>query len=71
MNCGADFGYSGSFHLSKSDIDEILNNVRNGSTVEEAVVDWYCGLDDSDYYIVSEHLKDRIVEYIEQIVEDA
>lgn len=70
MNCGVDFGYSGSFHLSKSDIDEILNNVKNGLTVEEAVVDWYCGLDDSDYHIVVEHLKDRIIEYIEQIVED-
>ena len=70
MNCGVDFGYSGSFHLSKSDIDEILNNVRNGLTIEEAVEDWSCGLDDSDYYIVQEHLKDRIIEHIEQIVED-
>ena len=70
MNRSVDFGYSGSFHLSSSDIDEILNNVRNGSTVEEAVVDWYSGLDDSDYYIVLEHLRDRIIEHIEQIVED-
>lgn len=70
MNYGADFGYSGSFHLFKVDVDEILNNVRNGLTVEEAVEDWTCGLDDSDYYIVQKYVKDRIVEYIEQIVED-
>ena len=70
MNCGVDFGYSGSFHLSKSYIDEIVNSVRNGSTVEEAVVDWISGLDDCDYYIVQEYLKDRIIEHIEQIVED-
>ena len=70
MNYGADFGYSGSFHLSKSYIDEIINAVRNGSTVEEAVVDWVSELDDCDYFIVQEHLKDRIIEYIEEIVED-
>ena len=51
MNYGADFGYSGSFHLSKSYIDEIINAVRNGSTVEEAVVDWVSELDDCDYFI--------------------
>lgn len=70
MNRGVDFGYSGSFHLSKSDIDEILNNVRNGLTIEEAVEDWTCGLVDFNYYIVQELLKDRIVEHIEQIKED-
>lgn len=70
MYRGVDFGYSGSFHLSKSYIDEIVNSVRNGSTVEEAILDWLSGLDDCDYYIVQEHLKDRIIEHIEQIVED-
>lgn len=70
MNYGVDFGYSGSFYLSKSDVDEILLNERNGLTVEEAVEDWSCGLDDFDYHIVQGHLKSRIVEYIEQIVED-
>ena len=70
MNHGVDFGYSGSFYLSSGDIEDILTNVRNGSTVEEAVVDWYSGLDDSDYFIISEHLKDRIVEHIREIMED-
>lgn len=71
MNCGVEFEYSGSFYLSKSDVDEILIDVRNGLTIEEAVEEWTCGLDDFDYYIVQEHIKNRIVEYIEQIVEDA
>lgn len=70
MNCGVEFEYSSSFYLSSGDIEDILENVRNGLTVEEAVVDWYSGLDDSDYYIVSEHLKDRIIEYIEENMED-
>lgn len=70
MKHGVDFGYSGSFYLSSSDIEDILTNVRNGSSVEEAVVDWYSGLDDSDYYIVLEHLRDRIIEYIEENMED-
>lgn len=70
MYQGVEFEYSSSFYLSKCDINEILNNVRNGLTIEEAVEDWTCGLDDSDYYIVQEHLKDRIIEHIEQIKED-
>lgn len=70
MNCGVNFGYSGNFYLSKNNIDEILNRVRNGLTVEEAVEDWICGLDDFEYHLIREHLKDRIIEYIEQIVED-
>lgn len=70
MYQGVELEYSDSFYLSSSDIEEILDSVRNGSTVEEAVVDWYCGLDDSDYYIVSGHLKERIIEHIEQIIED-
>lgn len=70
MNRGVDFGYSGSFYLSSSDIEDILTNVRNGSTVEEAFIDQVSGLEDPDYYIVQEHLRDRIIEYIEQNVED-
>ena len=70
MNHGVDFGYSGNFYLSSGDIEDILTNVRNGLTVEEAVEDWTCGLDDSDYYIVQEHIKDRIVEHIREIMED-
>lgn len=71
MSCGVDFEYTGSFHLSKCEIDEILDNTQNGSTVKEAVEDWICGLDNSDYYVIQEYLKDRIIEYIKQIVEDA
>ena len=71
MNYGVDFEYAGSFHLSKCEIDEILDNVQNGFTIEEAVEDWSAGLDDFDYYIVSEHIKGQIIKYIEQIVEDA
>lgn len=70
MYQGVELEYSGSFYLSSSDIEDILDNVRNGSTLEEAVVDWYCGLDDSDYYIISEYLKDRIIEHIRGIMED-
>lgn len=71
MNHSVNFGYSGNFYLSSNDIDEILNNVRNGLTIEEAVEDWVCGLDDLDYYIVEAYIKNRIVEHIRQIVEDA
>lgn len=67
MNQGVEFEYSSSFYLSSGDIEDILTNVRNGLTIEEAVVDWYSGLDDSDYFIVLEHLKDRIIEHIEKI----
>ena len=65
-----DFGYSGNFRLTKNDIEEILNNVRNGLTIEEAVEDWTCGLDDFEYHLIQEHLKNQIVEYIEEIVEE-
>lgn len=70
MNCDKNFGFSGNFHLTKSDTDEILNNVRNGLTIEEAVEDWTCGLDDFNYNIVQNFLMSRIIECIEEIVED-
>ena len=70
MNYGIDFGYSGNFRLSKNNIDEILDNVKNGLTIEKAVEDWTCGLDDFEYHLIQQHLKSQIVTYIEQIVED-
>lgn len=70
MNYGVDFGYSGNFRLRKEYIDEILNSIRNGLTIEEAVEDWTCGLDDFEYHLIQQHLKSQIVTYIEQIVED-
>lgn len=71
MNHSVNFGYSGNFYLSSNDIDEILDRVHNGLTVEEAVEDWIYELDDLDYYVVEAYVKNRIMEHIEQIVEDA
>ena len=70
MNCDKNFGFSGNFHLTKSDIDEILESIRNGLTIEEAVERWSFGLDDFNYNIVQNFLMSRIIECIEEIVED-
>ena len=64
------FGYSGNFHLTKSDTEEILESIRNGLTIEEAVERWSFGLDDFNYNIVQNFLMSRIIECIEEIVED-
>jgi hypothetical protein len=64
-----DFGYSGNYHLYESDKKEILANIENGMTVEEAVEDWQSGLNDIDYAVVEDYLFNRIVEYIESEVE--
>ena len=64
-----DFGYSGNYRLDECDKKEILANIENGMTVEEAVEDWQSGLNDVDYAVVEEHLFNRIVEYIESEVE--
>lgn len=65
-----DFGFAGNFHLTKSDIEEILKSIRNGLTIEEAVERWSFGLDDFNYNIVQNFLMSRIIECIEEIVED-
>ena len=65
------FGFSGNFHLTKSDIEEILESIRNGLTIEEAVERWSFGLDDFNYNIVQNFLMSRIIECVEEIVEDA
>lgn len=64
-----DFGYSGNYHLDECDKREILANIENGMTVEEAVEDWQSGLNDIDYAVVEDYLFNRIVEYIESVVE--
>ena len=64
-----DFGYSGNYHLDECDQKEILANIENGMTVEEAVEVWQSGLNDIDYAVVEEYLFNRIVEYIESEVE--
>lgn len=66
-----DFGFAGNFHLTKSDIEEILKSIKNGLTIEEAVERWSFGLDDFNYNIVQNFLMSRIIECIEEIVEDA
>lgn len=65
-----DFGFSGNFHLTKSNIEEILESIRNGLTIEEAVERWSFGLDDFNYNIVQNFLTSRIIECIEEIIED-
>ena len=70
MYCNKNFGFSGNFHLTKSDIEEILESIRNGLTIEEAVERWSFGLDDFNYNIVQNFLMSRIIECIEEIVED-
>jgi hypothetical protein len=64
-----DFGYSGNYHFDEWDKKEILANIENGMTVEEAVEDWQSGLNDIDYAVVEDYLFNRIVEYIESEVE--
>jgi hypothetical protein len=64
-----DFCYSGNYHLYESDKKEILSNIENGMTVEEAVEEWQSGLNDTDYAVVEEYLFNRIVEYFESEVE--
>lgn len=71
MNCGVNFEYLGNFYLSSGDIDEILNRVRNGLTIEEAVENWIYELDDFKYYTVEVYVKNQIIKHIEQIVKDA
>lgn len=57
------FEYQGSYYFSESDEKEVLDLIENGMTVEQAVEDWRCGLDDCDYYIVDK-VKDQIESYI-------
>ena len=63
-----DFGFSGNYHLSRDDKNEILNAISNGMSVEEAVEDWASGLSDLDYFIVNEFILDRIINYFESEV---
>jgi len=63
-----DFGFSGNYHLSRDDKNEILNAISNGMSVEEAVEDWASGLNDLDYFIVNEFILDRIIDYFENEV---
>lgn len=63
-----DFGFAGSYRLSRDDKKDILANIENGMTVEEAVEDWASGLTDLDYFIVNEFVLDRIIEYFESEV---
>lgn len=70
MYCDKNFGFSGNFHLTKSDIEEILESIKNGASIEGAVESWSFGLDDFNYNIVQNFLMGRIIECIEEIVED-
>lgn len=63
-----DFGFAGNYRLNESDKKDILTNIENGMTVEEAVEDWVSGLNDSDYVIVNEFVLDRIIDYFESEV---
>lgn len=58
-----EFEYQGSYYFSESDEKEVLDLIENGMTVEQAVEKWRYGLDDCDYYIVSE-VTDQIESYI-------
>lgn len=63
-----DFGYSGNFHLDNSAEEEILEIIENGLSVEDAVLQWMNGLDELDFFIVCEFLKDRIISYIYSLI---
>lgn len=58
-----EFEYQGSFYFSEGDEKEVLDLIENGMSIEEAVEDWRCGLDDCDYYVVGEVI-DQIKSYI-------
>ena len=65
-----DFGYSGNFHLDSNAEEVILEAVKNGCSVKEAVYDWACGLEDYEYNIVQDKIGHRIVSYIESLIEE-
>ena len=60
-----EFEFTETVYFSEFDEEEVLENISNGMTVEEAVADWISRLDDCEYYIVS-RVEEQIVNYMKE-----
>lgn len=63
-----EFQFTETVCFSEEDEKEVLGNISNGMTIEQAVSDWLCGLDDCEYYVVC-RVEDQIINYICSVLE--
>lgn len=57
-----EFEYSGTIYIDiDSIIDSFLDEDNQWDSVEEAVDDYVCGLDDCEYYVIDSEMTEKIV----------
>lgn len=63
-----EFEFTEAVYFSEEDEKEVLERISNGMTVERAVADWMCELDDHVYYMFC-RVENQIISYMYSVLE--